>query len=207
MRQFRVFTWDRVLIYGGLCALFTGLILWALASKHFALPPQGYIVYGVVLSTVYAIVWVYFRTRVLFKRSIAGYTSQGTAVRPGSLTPRLPLGWQRQIDDTIESAIQFWACRNSTKAKQIRAAFVGSYVNFEPNKLEFKDLQGFTRFAVGLQCDKYLIITWSTDMPWRTALNIIRHEAGHLAMSAAAIPAGDLGDNHHTIMANEQYGA
>lgn len=188
-RKFRVFTWDRVLIYGGLSLLTVALVAKAL---HYGLTHDGIrleagIAMGLAVVGIVGLSSYLFAIRYSFKRAISFYTFQGVGVifwdRPPHPQPeRAMVDLQRVLEDEI-ARWSGWKSAPGAEQK-IRAYMAEGFLTFRGKPISWN---GIENFALGLQSGNNMEVTWRADDSWPAALSIVRHEAGHVCLTALGV--------------------
>lgn len=141
------------------------------------------------------------RRRQADQAAVEAVTSQGVEIRPGTLHP-WPPEHTKLIDETLESAIRFWAQLYPLRAARIRDRFKGARLVFGTTRIP---QPGTGYLAKGLTEGKVMRIAWLPEFTLVTVLSLVRHEAGHVAIRAAGVRGGEA--EHHAIMVEEGYSA
>ena len=188
--MFKVFTWDRVLIYGG---MFTACVLASIKAFTFnATLPLVASALLIAVPAVFGALGAYlFFLRWQWAKSISFYTAEGVAVRKGDRKNKV-----EDIRAAVTRTMNFWIKRYPEEAKGIRAEFDGAVLNFVDTEfIEYQTLTpiGWTTLkAVGLTDGKVVTIRWRTSEDWSRVEALIEHEFSHIALNGA----GFVGDQH-----------
>jgi hypothetical protein len=197
----------------------------------------GLPIFLLVLAATYGITAVFYYCRYRFQKSIAGQTYNGTFVivdKKVWSNPAMPLFNINLIAQQIQEVKQFWYNWYETDGVSYRLsltkpgvpemlpqraldsldeAFNGAFLVIVDDPIVQQSSLGPMAYkvpkAMGLQDGQTMAVVWSQKINpgIDNLLNIIKHEAGHLALTALKIPNDDKDIEHHKIFAQANYGA
>jgi hypothetical protein len=217
IREFKVFTWDRILIYLGICfafplTVFTQAIRYNYFEHHNGLPVGAWAAMIGALGGFSLGVFMLFWDRYQFKKGIEGYTTDGLMVMKPTYTNDLPVFEQMATDleAATKEVVDFWEIRYPKWGNNMLDNINGACLGFTSQVIDLlahpdfptTNLPStFKRFAVGItQLDSMLVMAQPTEA-WSAVLPRIKHELGHIVLSAAYVPP----DDQHPIMAKEGF--
>lgn len=177
----------------------------------------GFAVLGIVDATFLFIIGLRYILRGVWVENWnnAYQTDVGMAVMPVSGV-KLNVSYS-DINNALIDAINFWDAKAlagepylppTTKTKvandYLGHAFIGGTMTID-NKPIVAGSQSFYIKALGLTSGNNIAI--DNEKGVETTLNLIRHEASHVCLSALGIDPGTYGTAHHTIFAEAGLGA
>lgn len=203
IKKFKIFTWDRLLIYGGICALF--LVLFGAAVNHnyiqtdHGIPVPGWI--ALVTATLGALTCsgMVFKSRWDFSKQITGYSDSGVVIMASNLPATSYAQVEAWTEAVIKDDVAFFSNTfpNPTDvAAKMVDAFNGEYLTFslKPIPMDAKTSAAngtLAQFAVGMTTDGTVCVWWDVaneDFVTKVVPRL-RHEFGHVCLNAAGVPA------------------
>lgn len=172
--MFKVFTWDRILIYGGI--LLATLLLSSYMIFILPSPIHSKIVIGTLFLSVSLIIFRYFYTRYKFKKSIVYTTALGINIRQYKSNSSMAPGLSKIVDDT-NRCFNWWANRYPATAKKFRKYINGFIVTVYHD--EELVINGKDKNARGILQGTSIIALKTKDTDWDNVANIIGHELSH----------------------------
>jgi len=197
--RFKVFTWDRLAIYGGM-VLATTLASIKAFTFNAALPFIASALLVVVPLCMAAIAGILFYLRWKWASKISFTTIEGVMVMDGGHGEH-----NGDICDAIARTRGFWIAKFPDKADDIKKYFEGSSLTFVD--AEFVEYQApsttgwSTQKAVGLTQGQMVTVTWRKSDPWSRVEALIEHEFSHVALNGA-----NYVDDHHKKMTEVKFG-
>lgn len=210
INKFKVFTWDRILLY----ILPPVLLVVALVAAliHGTTPAVGLIILGIVILVWSAMSSVEFYLRNKFAEEIQAYTPDGTGIIPGYVTTPDINQLVKDIGDAELEVINFWSGKLIKPISTFIDYINGGFISFTKTPIDLTDHSptgplvistGLSRWAAGVTYGNSCCIQYSGELSgWSQSLKCIRHEAGHKCLSAVGM--GLTSDEQHVIM--KQYG-
>jgi hypothetical protein len=207
INKFRVFTWDRILIYLGACGLFP--LLACLQAFRFnylehtqGIPLPGWLaMIGALLGFALGDTML-FKTRNDFKKQITGYSDTGVGVLMPSWPTALPAFETvvKDIDAATAEIVSFWQRIYPNTSDKMEAYVNGSILGFTSQVIDLTVHapgaqliipNGFKRWAVGATSGQYMAVMWLIGETWPTVLNRVKHELSHVTMNSISILDAD----------------
>lgn len=222
INKFKVFTWDRIAVYLGICfafplACFAQAIRYNYFQRHSGLPVGAWAAMIGALLGFSLGVFRLFWDRYVFKKTIWGYTSDGI----GIIKPTYTINNEPSFDDItkqIEAAsaydLNFWEKFYNNYGVQMEDVLNGAFIGFTGQKIELAapvplssmvTNTKFSKFAVGITDWNDCLIMWQPNENFTAnVIPRIKHELSHVMLNAANASPQD-GNAQHAIMAKEGF--
>jgi|ERR1700690_680136 len=219
INKFKVFTWDRILIYLGLCGALPLLAaLQAVRFNYFThnghIPLPGWLaMIGALLGFALGDVML-FRARKAFADQITGYSDSGVGVLMPTWIVNPPAFEQvvKDIDTASAFVVNFWQKYYPNTSEAMENYINGSILGFVQTPIDLtvhapgSQLilpSGFQRWAVGATSGSWMAVMWKPGEDWTTVvLPRVYHELSHVAMNGAGLPEDATQD---TIMGTDKF--
>lgn len=200
INKFKVFTWDRILIYLGLCGALPLLAcLQAVHFNHGHIPLGGWLAMsGALAGFIFGDV-MFFKAREDFKKQITGYSDSGVGVLMPSWINNAPSFDQivKDLDTKTAFVVSFWQTYYPNSSVTMQNYINGSLLGFSATPIDMTvhpaDTQliipsGFQRWAVGATEGSSMCSMWKVGEDWtKDVLPRVVHELSHVALNSIAV--------------------
>lgn len=217
INKFKVFTYDRILIYLGACftfplACFAQAVRYNYFSHHNGLPIGAWIAMAGALACFALGDYRLFWDRYVFKKQITGYTTDGIAVFMPTYKNALPAfpDMCTQLEAATKEVVDFWEIRYPNSGNAMQDLVNGSMLGFTSQVINllahptFPTVvlpTGFKQFAVGITDGNSMLVMAQPTETIDLVLPRFKHEMGHVCLNAANVPQ----DQQHPIMAQQGF--
>lgn len=211
INKFKVFTWDRVLLY----ILPPVLLVIALVAAlvHGTTPTVGLIILGAVILVWSAMSSVEFYLRNGFAKEIQAYTPDGTGIIPGYVTTPDINQLVKDIGDAELEVINFWSGKLIKPISTFIDYINGGFISFTKTPIDLTQhpptgplvvSPGLSRWAAGITTGNSCCVQYSGNLSdWSQTVKCIKHEAAHKCLNAAG--QGWDSDSQHAIMKQYEF--
>jgi hypothetical protein len=190
INKFKVFTWDRILLYILPPVLLAVALLMALVNG--TTPLVGYILLTITIAAWSFMSFMLFDSRYDFAKQIATYTTDGTGLVPSYFT--ITDQQLADINAAQTEVVNFW-CSKLLKSPSTFIDYMnGGMLTFTKNKIDMTQhaptgplaYAPVSKWAIGATQGNWSTVTYSgNEADWETTLKAIKHEFGHVCLNAA----------------------